>query len=102
MDLSTLVQHVVEGVCGIAEGILLYIGSLEGLVVVTRISPVAKHLTDVAVRPLVAGAAVVGGVRRRIGKLRLRGTVLCVVEVETVADVAEEARRRFLFGFRLG
>lgn len=68
----------------------------EGLVVVTGFGPVAKDLTDVAVGPLVALAAVVGGVRRGVGHLHLRGAVLCVVEVKAVADVAEQPRGKLL------
>lgn len=76
--------------------------SLEGLVVIAGVGPVTKHLADVAVRPLFAGATVVSRVRGRIRQLLLCGTVFCVMEVKTVADVAEEAWRRFLFGFCLG
>lgn len=78
------------------------IASLEGLVIVARIGPVAKHLTDVAVRPLFTRTAVVGSMRWRIGQLLLRGTVLRVMEIKTVTDIAEEPRWWFLFGFRLG
>lgn len=56
----------------------------------------AKDLADVAVGPLFALIAVVGGVRRRIWNLRLCGTVLRVVEVEAVADVTEQSRGRLL------
>lgn len=62
----------------------------------------AKDLADVAVGPLFVLIAVVGGVRRRIWNLRLCGTVLRVVEVEAVADVAEQSRGRlFLYGLLL-
>ena len=53
----------------------------------------AEGLADVAVGPRHGGVAVVGGVRDRVGALGLRGAVLRVVEVEAVADVAEEPRR---------
>ena len=68
-------------------------GILEGLVVVAGGGGVAKGLADVAVRPLHGGVAVVGGVRDGVGALGLGGAVLRVVEVEAVADVAEEPRR---------
>lgn len=66
--------------------------SSEGLVVVAAVGPVAKDLADVAVGPLLGLAAVVGRVWGGVGGLRLRGAVLGVVEVEAVADVAEEPR----------
>ena len=53
----------------------------------------AEDLADVAVGPLHGGVAVVGGVRDGVGALGLRGAVLRVVEVEAVADVAEEPGR---------
>lgn len=56
----------------------------------------SKDLTDVAVGTLVAFIAVVGGVRRRVGHLHLCGTVLCVMEVEAITDVAEQPRGRLL------
>lgn len=56
----------------------------------------AEGLADVAVGPLVCRVAVVGGVGHRVGALGLSGAVFGVVEVEAVADVAEEARRRLL------
>lgn len=68
----------------------------EGLVVVAVGRPVPEHLAGVAVGPLLPPAAVVGGVRRLLQHLRLRGAVLGVVKVEAAADVAEEAR--FLLG----
>lgn len=58
----------------------------------------AEDLADVAVGPLLGLAAVVGGVRGGVGGLRLRGAVLGVVEVEALADVAEEPRRGLLLG----
>lgn len=63
--------------------------SSEGLVVVAAIGPVAEDFTDITVGPLFSLAAVVGCVRWRVGTLCLRGTVLSVVEVKAVADVAE-------------
>lgn len=56
----------------------------------------SEGLADVTVGPLVGQVAVVGGVRHRVGALGLRGAVLRVVQVEAVADVAEEARRHLL------
>lgn len=70
--------------------------ALKGLVIVTGVSPVPKDLTDVAVGPLLTLIAMVGGVWRGVWHLRLRRTILSVVEVKAVADVAEEPRRRFL------
>lgn len=64
---------------------------LKGLVVCTGIGPVAKDLADVAVGPLFALVAVVGSVWRRVWHLHLCGTVLGVVEVEAVTDVAEQS-----------
>lgn len=55
--------------------------------------PVPEHLADVTVRALLAAAAVVRGVGRVLGHLRLGGAVLRVVEIKAVADVTEEARR---------
>ena len=69
---------------------------LEGLVIVAGLGGVSEGLADVAVRPLVGRLAVVGGVRNRVGALRLSRAVLGVVEVEAVADVAEQTRRRLL------
>lgn len=63
---------------------------LEGLVVVAGLRGVSERLTDVAVGPLVGRVAVIGGVRYGVGALGLSGTVLGVVEVKAVADVAEE------------
>lgn len=68
----------------------------EGLVVVTGVGPVAKDLADVAVGSLLALAAVVCGVWWRVWHLHLCGTVLGVVEVKAVADVAEQPRRGLL------
>ena len=70
----------------------------EGLVVVAGVRPVTERLADVAVGPLVALAAVVGGVRRGVGHLHLGGAVLGVVEIEAVADVAEQPRGELLLG----
>lgn len=72
--------------------------SSEGLIVIAAIGPVAEDLADVAVGPFFSLAAVVGRVRGRVGGLGLSGTVLCVVEVKAVADVAEEPRRWLLLG----
>lgn len=56
----------------------------------------AKDLTDVAVGPLFALIAMVGGVWRGVGHLHLCRTVLGVVEVEAVADVTEQPWGRLL------
>lgn len=56
----------------------------------------SKGLADVAVWPLIAAPAAVRAVRRRVRRLCLCGTVLSVVEVKTVADIAEHSRRSFL------
>lgn len=69
---------------------------LEGLVVVAGLGGVPEGLADVAVGPLVRRVAVVGRVRHRVGALGLGGAVLGVVQVEAVADVAEEPRRGLL------
>lgn len=74
--------------------------ALKGLVIGTGFSPVAKHLAGVAVGPLLALTAMVGGVWGGFGYLLLEGTVLCFVEIEAVANVAELPRRKFLL-FRL-
>lgn len=76
-------------------------GNSEGLVIVAGIFPVTESLTDVAVRPFTTAAAMIGGVRWRVWRLRLRGTVLCVVKVEAVANVAENTWRRFLLLFNI-
>lgn len=73
---------------------------LEGLVVVAGLGGVTEGLADVAVGPLVGRVAVVGGVGHGVGALGLSGTVLGVVEVEAVADVAEETRGRLLLTLR--
>lgn len=73
--------------------------SSEGLVVVAVGCPVAKHLTDLTVRALLAPTAVVCGVGGVLRHLRLGRTVLGVVEVEAVTYVTEEAR--FLLGLFL-
>lgn len=70
---------------------------LEGLVIVAGLCGVSKGLTDVAVGPLVSRVAVISGVRYGVGALGLGGTVLRVVEVKAVADIAEQARGRLLF-----
>lgn len=90
---------------GLIQGIVLQVQmwrdhggrTLESLIVVAGLGPVAEHLTDVTVRPFVVGTAVVGGVWRRIQHLVLGGTVLGVVQVKAVADVTEETGRGFLF-----
>lgn len=64
-------------------------GTLEGLIIVAGLRGVSEGLADVTVGPLFGRVAVVGGVRYRVGALGLSGTVLCVVEVKAVADVAE-------------
>lgn len=58
----------------------------------------AEDLADVAVGPFFPLGAVVGGVRGGVGRLRLRGAVLRVVEVEAIADVAEKPGRELLLG----
>ena len=70
--------------------------ALKGLVVVTGFGPVAKDLTDVAIRPLFTLIAVVSGVWRGVGHLHLCGTVLSVMEIETVTDVTEQSGGRLL------
>lgn len=70
--------------------------ALKGLIIVTGVGPVAKDLTDVAVWPFFTLIAVVGGVWGGVGHLHLCGAVLGVVEVEAVADVAEQSRGRLL------
>lgn len=73
-----------------------FLEPLEGLVVVAGLGGVSEGLADVAVGPLVGRVAVIGGVRYRVGALGLSGTVLRVVEVKTVADIAEQTRGRLL------
>lgn len=68
----------------------------KGLVIVTGVAPVTEDLADVAVGPLFPFGAVVGGVGRRVGHLRLCRAVLRVVEVEAVADVTEKPRGKLL------
>lgn len=70
---------------------------LEGLIIVAGLRGVSEGLADVAVGPLVGRVAVISGVRYGVRALRLSGTVLRVVEVEAVADVAEQTRSRLLF-----
>lgn len=74
-------------------------GPLEGLVVVAGLGGVAERLADLAVGPLVGRVAVIGGVGDGVGALGLSGTVLRVVEVEAVADVAEQPRRCLFLPF---
>lgn len=64
----------------------------EGLVVVAVGSPVAKHLANGAVRAFLFPTAVVRGVGGFLRRLGLCGTIFGVVEVETIANVAEETR----------
>lgn len=71
---------------------------LEGLVVVTGVSPVAKGLTDVTISSLLILTAVVGGVEWGVRHLHLSGTVFCIMEVEAVTDVTEEPWWNLLFG----
>lgn len=75
----------------------VFLERLEGLIIVAGLGGVSEGLADVAVRTLVGRVAVIRGVRYGVGALRLRGTVLCVVEVEAVADVAEQTWSGFLF-----
>ena len=70
---------------------------LEGLIIVAGLGGVSEGLADVAVRPLVGWVTVIGGVRYGVGALGLSGTVLCVVEVKAVADIAEQTWRSLLF-----
>lgn len=70
---------------------------LEGLVIVAGLCGVSEGLADVTVGPLVGRVAVIGSVRYRVGALGLGGTVLCVVEVKAVADIAEQTWGRLLF-----
>lgn len=72
---------------------------LEGLIIVARLCGVSEGLADVTVGPLDGRVAVIGGVRYRVGALGLSGTVLSVVEVKAVTDVAEETRRCSLLTF---
>lgn len=62
----------------------------KGLIVVAVAGPVPKHFADVTVRPLLAAAAPVCGMWGVLGHLCLRGAVLCVVQIEAIADVTEE------------
>lgn len=75
---------------------LRLVKALKGLVIVAGLCPVAKDLTDIAVRPLFVLVAVVGGVWGGVGHLHLGGTVLGVMEVEAVTDVTEQPWRGFL------
>lgn len=77
-----------------------FLEPLEGLIIVAGLCGVSEGLADVAVGPLVRRVAVIGGVRYGVGALGLSGTVLRVVEVEAVADVAEETRGHLLFPLR--
>lgn len=69
---------------------------LKGLVVVTRVGPVTEDLADVAVGTLFSFPAVVSGVWRGVGHLRLCWAVHCVVEVKAIADVTEKPWRKLL------
>lgn len=71
---------------------------LEGLVVVTGVSPVAKGLTDVTISSLLILTAVVGGVEWGVRHLHLSGTFFCIMEVEAVTYVTEEPGWDLLFG----
>lgn len=82
------------------EGLREFLEPLEGLIIVAGLRGVSEGLADVAVGPLVGRVAVVGGVRYRVGALGLSGTVLGVVEVKAVADVAEQTGGRLLFPLR--
>lgn len=75
---------------------LRLVKALKGLVIVAGLCPVAKDLTDIAVRPLFVLVAVVGGVWGGVGHLHLGGTVLGVMEVEAVTDVTEQPWQGFL------
>lgn len=70
---------------------------LEGLIVVAGLRGVPERLADVTVGPFHGWVPVVGGVRDRVWALGLSGAVLGVVEVEAVADVAEESWGCLLF-----
>lgn len=67
---------------------------LESLIVIAGVGGVAERLADVTVGPLVCRVAVIRRVGYRVGALGLSRAVFGVVEVEAVADVAEETRRR--------
>lgn len=54
----------------------------------------AKDLADIAIGPLFPLIAMVGGMWRRVGHLRLCGTVLCVVQVKAITDITEHPWRR--------
>lgn len=71
-------------------------GPLESLIIVAGLGGVAERLADVTVGPLVGRVAVVRRVGHGVGALGLGRAVFGVVEVEAVADVTEEARRRLL------
>lgn len=71
---------------------------LEGLVVVTGVSPVSKGLTDVTISSLLILTAVVGGVGWGVRHLHLSGTFFCIMEVEAVTYVTEEPGWDLLFG----
>lgn len=73
--------------------------SSEGLVVIAVGGPVPKHLADFTVRAFLAPTAVVCGMGGVLRHLRLGRTILCVVEIEAVTYVTEEAR--FLLGLFL-
>lgn len=88
-DCHLMCAKVVIGQAGLAR-------PLKGLVVVTRVGPVAEDLADVTVGTLFSFTAVVSGVWRRAGHLRLRWAVHCVVEVKAIADVTEKPWRKLL------
>lgn len=71
--------------------------TLESLIVIAGLRPVAEGLTDVTVRSFIIGTAVIGGVWWGVQHLVLGGTVLCVVQVKAVTYVTEETGRGFLF-----
>ncbi len=56
----------------------------------------AEDLTDVTVGPFFTLIAVVGGVWRGVGHLRLCGTILGIMEVEAITNVTEQPRRKLL------
>lgn len=83
-------------VCAGKEGRTWESEPLESLIIVAGLGGVAEGLADVTVGPLVRRVAVIRRVGHRVGALGLGGAVFGVVEVEAVADVAEEAGRGLL------